>query len=132
MFVLICAQVAPQDLQFKKRGLRMVTLALCCPGERGFEVATKLLKLKLVGNLALSWMWRMVALKLCRPILYTFIALTVLGVYLLFVRDNPQVILVQSANTLLPETPKYSEHNGQKSDIFATVTTSNPFLSSEG
>lgn len=111
----------------------MVRLALCCPCERGFEVVTKLLNLKVVGNLVLSWMWRMVTLKLCRPILYAFIALMILGVYMLFVRDNPQVILIQSANELLQETPNYSHHhNDQKSDVFATVTTTNPFLSSEG
>ena len=96
-------------------------------------MAARLLKPYLTGRRVLSWMGRMVAVRLCRPILYASIAFSMmLGVYLLLVRDNPPVVLVHSANDLLPETPNYSQHSGQMSNVLAAVTTSSPLLASEG
>ena len=132
-------QVAPQDLQSRQfHAGPMVELALCCLGEQRLQVVTKLLKLKVIVHLSMSWMWRMVTSKQCRPVLYaSVICIIVVGVYFLSVRNSPQFIQVQqvqSTHTFLPKTLKYSNpnHNDQEVVLPGRTTTTNPFLSSKG
>ena len=112
----------------------MVELALCCLGEQGFQVVTERQKLKLIVHLTMSWMCRVVTSKQCRPVLCASVFCILVVVYLHFVRNPSHRILIQSANSFLPETLNYSHHN-YTDEVLVTPargTTSDPFLSGKG